>query len=177
MARDDDDFVEFATASSSRLLHAAYLLTGDRHQAEDAVQTVLARTYAAWSRVRRDDAFAYARAVLINYAKDRWRRPLREFSTDQVPETRVGEDFAEQVAQRQWLFAALGVLPPRERAVVVLRHYFDLPETEVARQLGIAVGTVKSMNARALGKVRVTTRQVSQLPRQRGHAIISEGRP
>ena len=56
MARSDDDFAEFARASYGGLKHAAYLLTGDRHTAEDAAQTALVRTYAAWSRVRRDDA-------------------------------------------------------------------------------------------------------------------------
>jgi DNA-directed RNA polymerase specialized sigma24 family protein len=74
MARGDEEFVEFAEASSAGLLHAAYLLTGNRHAAEDAALAALVRTYAAWPRVRRDDAFAYARRVLVNYVTDRWRR-------------------------------------------------------------------------------------------------------
>src|SRR5688500_17527732 len=78
MAAGDQQFVEFVNASSARLLHAAYLLTGDRHQAEDAVQTALAKTYAAWSRVRHDDAYAYTRKVLTNHVIDAWRRPIRE---------------------------------------------------------------------------------------------------
>ena len=77
LARGDEEFAEFARASYGGLAHAGYLLTGDRHAAEDAAQAALVRTYAAWSRVRRDDAFAYARRVLVNYLTDRWRRRLR----------------------------------------------------------------------------------------------------
>jgi DNA-directed RNA polymerase specialized sigma24 family protein len=82
----DEEFVEFAMASSAGLRHAAYLLTGDRHAAEEAVQAALVRAYAAWSRVRRDDAFACARRTLVNYVTDRWRRKLKEYPTDDLPE-------------------------------------------------------------------------------------------
>ena len=74
------EFTEFAQACSPRLLHAAYLLTGNRHTAEDAAQTALVRTYAAWARVRRADAFAYARQVLVNHVTDRWRMKGREYA-------------------------------------------------------------------------------------------------
>jgi RNA polymerase sigma-70 factor (sigma-E family) len=159
MAHGDDEFAEFVRAQSRRLTHAAFLLTGDRHLAEDAAQTALVRTYAAWSRVRRQDAYAYARSVLINHLTDRWRRPLREYSTEQVPERPVADDLAERVTRRRWLMQALAVLTPRERAVIVLRHYFDLPEAEVAYELDVNVGTVKSMNARALAKLRIHAEQ------------------
>ncbi|HKT05095.1 MAG TPA: SigE family RNA polymerase sigma factor [Rugosimonospora sp.] len=155
-ARTDSEFVEFARSSSTRLLHAAYLLTGDRHQAEDAAQTALVRTYAAWARVRRRDAYAYARAVLVNHVTDGWRRPLREQATGYLPDRPARTDLAEEVTGRRWLVERLAVLTPRERAVIVLRHYFDLPEVEVASELDITVGTVKSTNARALGKLRVS---------------------
>jgi RNA polymerase sigma-70 factor (sigma-E family) len=155
MARGDDDFVDFARASSARLTHAAYLITGDRHQAEDAAQTALTRTYAAWSRVRRDDAYAYARTVLLNHITDGWRRPLRERPTATLPEQPGPVDIAERVVQRRWLLQALSSLTPRERVVVVLRHYFDLPEADVARELDISVGTVKSTNFKALAKLRI----------------------
>ena len=85
MGRADDEFAEFAQASYGGLRHAAWLLTGDRHAAEDAAQTALVRTYAAWSRVRRDDAYAYARKVLVNHVTDRWRRKLREYPAGDVP--------------------------------------------------------------------------------------------
>ena len=155
LARGDEEFAEFARASYGRLAHAGYLLTGDRHAAEDAAQAALVRTYAAWSRVRRDDAFAYARRVLVNYLTDRWRRRLREYPTDDLPDQSGGPDLADEVATRHWLAGALATLTGRERAVVVMRYLFDLPEAAVARDLGITVGTVKSTSSRALAKLRV----------------------
>jgi RNA polymerase sigma-70 factor (sigma-E family) len=155
MAGADEEFAEFARASYQGLRHAAYLLTGDRHAAEDAVQTALVRTYAAWSRVRRDDAYAYTRKVLVNHVTDRWRRRLREYPTGDLPDYPGSPDLADQVALRQWVTGALAALTVRERAVVVLRYLFDLPEAAVARDLGITVGTVKSTSSRALAKLRV----------------------
>ncbi len=70
MARGDAEFAEFARAASRRLVHAAYLITGNYHQAEDAAQTALVRTYASWSRVRDNDAYGYARSVLVNHLID-----------------------------------------------------------------------------------------------------------
>ena len=160
MARADEEFAEFAQASYGGLRHAGYLLTGDRHAAEDAAQAALVRTYAAWSRVRRDDAFAYARRVLVNYLTDGWRRRLREYPAAELPEDPCGSpDPADEVALRQWLAGALGTLTVRERAVVVMRYLFDLPEATVARDLGITVGTVKSTSSRALAKLRVCADQ------------------
>ena len=156
MGRDDEEFAAFARASYGGLRHAGYLLTGDRHTAEDAAQAALVRTYAAWARVRRDDAFAYARRVLVNYLTDRWRRRLREYPTDNLPEPNAGPDPADEVALRHWLTGALAALTVRERAVVVMRYLFDLPEATVARDLGITVGTVKSTSSRALAKLRVS---------------------
>jgi len=155
LARGDEEFAEFAQASYGGLRHVGYLLTGDRHAAEDAAQTALVRTYAAWSRVRRDDAFTYARRVLVNYLTDRWRRRLREYPTDDLPEQPTGPDPADEVALRNWLTGALATLTVRERAVIVMRYLFDLPEAAVAGDLGITVGTVKSTSSRALAKLRV----------------------
>jgi RNA polymerase sigma-70 factor (sigma-E family) len=155
MARGDEEFVEFARASSARLQHAAYLLTGDRHDAEDAVQSALARTYAAWQRVRKNDAYAYTRTVLANLVIDQWRRPVREYATEHLPDQVAPSDVADDVARRRWLIAALGALSPRERAVIVMRHYLDVPEADVARELELSVGTVKSLNSRGLAKLRI----------------------
>jgi RNA polymerase sigma-70 factor (sigma-E family) len=161
MARGDEDFVEFARASSARLQHAAYLLTGDRHDAEDAVQSALAKTYAAWSRVRRNDAYAYARTVLANLVIDQWRRPMREYATEHLPEQEVPRDLADDVARRRWLISALDTLSPRERAVIVMRHYLDVAEADVARELDLSVGTVKSLNSRGLAKLRIPAQRES----------------
>jgi RNA polymerase sigma-70 factor (sigma-E family) len=157
--RGDEEFAEFVMASSGRLTHAAYLLTSDRHQAEDAVQTVLARTYVAWRRVRHQDAYGYARKVLVNHVIDKWRRPIRELPTEELPERRSADAPERAVVDQQWLAALLGELTGRERAVIVLRHYFDLPEAEVALELGVSVGTVKSTNSRALAKLRVAAQE------------------
>jgi RNA polymerase sigma-70 factor (sigma-E family) len=155
MSRADEDFAEFAQASYPGLRHAAYLLIGDRHAAEDAAQTALVRTYVAWSGVSRDNAYAYARKVLVNHVTDRWRRRLREYPTSEVPEGKGSPDPADEVALRQWISGALAALTIRERAVIVMRYLFDLPEAAVAKDLGITVGTVKSTSSRALAKLRV----------------------
>ena len=154
MARGDDEFVEFAQASSARLLHAAYLLTGNRHQAEDAAQSALVKTYAAWKRIQGDDAYGYARRVLANLVTDRWRRPLREYATDMLPERPVPRDMAEDVSRRRALIKALGELTAKERGVVVMRHYLDLSEADVAHELRLTLSAVKNLNARGLAKLR-----------------------
>ena len=161
MARGDAEFVEFVQAASGRLVHAAFLMTGNRHQAEDAAQTALVRTYASWSRVRDNDAYGYARSVMVNHLIDSWRRPIREYPSEDFPEPRRG-DVADEVVTRRWLLAILGTLSPRERAIVVLRYYFDLPETQVAHELDVSVGTVKSTSARALEKLRTTGRVLEE---------------
>jgi RNA polymerase sigma-70 factor (sigma-E family) len=158
----EQEFDEFAVAAWPRLRRSAYLLTGDHHLAEDLAQTALARTYASWQRVRRSDALAYARKILVNANIDRMRRrraaevggPAADarLATEAAPGA-TGEDLA---SDRDELVRLLAGLTERERRVVVLRHYFDLSEAEVARELGIAPGTVKSALSRALGKLRVT---------------------
>ena len=160
MTRGDEDFVAFAQASSVRLQRAAYLLTGDRHQAEEAAQATLVRVYAAWGRVRRKDPYAYARTVLTNLVTDQWRRPVREYATETMPDRQAPQDIADVVSKRRWLIGALQALSPRERAVIVLRHFFDASEAEVARELDLSAGTVKSLNSRALAKLRITAGSV-----------------
>jgi RNA polymerase sigma-70 factor (sigma-E family) len=163
MATGDVEFVEFVRASSARLQRAAYLLTGDRHQAEDDVQTVLVRVYTAWSRIRRQDPFAYARKVLANLVIDRWRRPIREDATEELPEQAMPGDVADGVAVQEWLMRTLAVLSPRERTIVVLRHFWDLAEADVAAELNVSVGTVKSTASRALAKMRVSAEDVERV--------------
>jgi RNA polymerase sigma-70 factor (sigma-E family) len=154
MARGDDEFVEFARVSQARLQHAAYLLTGDRHQAEDAAQTALVRTYAAWSRVRRDDAYSYARRVLANLVTDQWRRPMREYAAEVLPDSSTGRDLAEDVVRKRALFAALAELSAKERAVIVMRHYLDVSEADTARELRLTLSAVKNLNLRGMAKLR-----------------------
>lgn len=151
----DDGFDEFAVAAWPRLRRSAYLLTGDHHLAEDLAQTALVRTYSAWPRVRRTDAAAYARKVLVNLNIDRMRRRLNhEQPTEVVPEQAGAHH--DPLGDRDQVVRLLDGLTDRERRVVVLRHYYDLPEAAVADELGVAVGTVKSTLHRALAKLRVS---------------------
>jgi RNA polymerase sigma-70 factor (sigma-E family) len=160
MARGDEEFVEFAESSSARLQRAAYLLTGDRYQAEEIAQATLVRVYAAWVRVRRGDPYAYARTVLANLITDQWRRPMREYATEVLPEREAPGDVADDVTRRRWLINALGALSAKERSVIVLRHLLDASEADVARDLNMSLGTVKSLNSRGLAKLRKTKTEI-----------------
>jgi len=153
----DDDFDSFATAAWPRLRRSAYLLTGDDHLADDLAQTALERTYSHWSRVRRQDALAYARRTLVNLNVDRLRRRhgVVEVSDAVLATVPARDPDRVIVEDRDELVRLLAGLTDRERRVVVLRHYFDLSESQTAGELGIAPGTVKSTLARALTKLRV----------------------
>jgi RNA polymerase sigma-70 factor (sigma-E family) len=152
------EFVEFTRAHRDDLLRTAVLLcAGDRGLAEDLVQTTLTKLYLAWAKVRRADRpLAYARAVLTNVFVDETRRAhrRRELPVDDLP---VRADHHTPYADadlRAVVLAALRGLGPRQRAVVVLRHWHDLDVYDTARALGCSVGTVKSQNARALAHLR-----------------------
>lgn len=149
----DADYTEFVHASWPSLYRTAYLLLGDRAEAEDLVQTALAKTYASWGRVRDLDAApGYARTTLLNTAaswfrKKSWRN---ERPTETLPETGREDDPSDRPA----VIAALAHLPPRQRAVIVLRYYEDLSVAQTASALGITEGTVKSQTSDALTRLR-----------------------
>lgn len=155
MARgvDDEEFTELVHAVWPSLYRTAYLMLGEHQLAEDLVQTALAKTYASWHRVREPGAApAYARVVLANTAaswfrKRSWRN---EHPADELPE-RAGE---HDLSDRPAVVDALRTLPPRQRAVVVLRYYDDLSVRAVAQALGISEGTVKSQTSDALARLR-----------------------
>jgi RNA polymerase sigma-70 factor (sigma-E family) len=150
-----DEFVEFAEAASPRLRRTAFLLCGDWHTAEDLVQSALTKVFLAWRRIRRQDAaYAYATRTLINcYLADRrLKRPV-EVLTDLFPEVPTAGLAPET---RLVVLAALAELPPRARAVVVLRYWTDLSVDEVAAMLNCSPGNVTSQSSRALSKLRVT---------------------
>lgn len=158
--RADEEFAAFVREHSPRLQVIARGLCGDPHLAEDLTQQALERAYLRWGRVRRaDEPFAYVRRILVNVHHDRQRRrPWREQPTENAVEPAGGGVAATDrlVADREAVRRALAELTPRERAVVVLRYGDDLTEADTARELGIALGTVKSACARALGKLRAT---------------------
>ncbi|WP_328524576.1 SigE family RNA polymerase sigma factor [Kribbella sp. NBC_00359] len=159
MVSRGDDFDEFVRGSATRLLRTAVLLTGDRAAAEDLVQETYERIYVHWPRIRTGLPEAYARKTLANLAANRWRtrrrRPAEVALADD--HDRPTPDGSESYAVRHELLAALQTLPPRQRAVIVLRYYEDLTEIQTAEALGCAVGTVKSQTSRALDRLRLIT--------------------
>ena len=151
----DQQFETFVSDVGPYLLRVALLLSGDRVQAEDLVQTTFERTYRSWGRARRTDARAYARKVLVNLRIDVWRSTHWEVVTspDTLPQPTT-PNHADTVDDVNEVVHLLGELPLAQRRVVVLRHLLDLTESETARELGVSVGTVKSHNARALARLR-----------------------
>ncbi|WNO74476.1 MULTISPECIES: SigE family RNA polymerase sigma factor [unclassified Streptomyces] len=149
------DFRAFVVSRWPRMLRTARLLTGHHHDAEDLVQAALAKAYVKWERIQRtDDPDAYVWRIMINANVDRLRRTrAREWLTTRFPET-AAPDRTEGIAERSALVQALDRLPPRQRAVIVLRYLEDRTESEVARLLGTRIGTVRSHGARALRRLR-----------------------
>jgi RNA polymerase sigma-70 factor (sigma-E family) len=151
-----EDFRAYVTGRSPALLRTAYLLTGNRADAEDLLQTALAKTYLAWDRIREREALdGYVRRVMVNTQTSWWRRrKVDEYATDELPERGSDRDVAGDLVLHDALWTALSSLPRRQRAMVVLRYYEDLSEAETAAVLGVSVGTVKSTTSRALMKLR-----------------------
>jgi RNA polymerase sigma-70 factor (sigma-E family) len=155
MARphSDAEFTDFVHASWAPLYRTAYLMIGDRGLAEDLVQTALAKTYASWARVREvESAHAYARTTMVNTATSWFRR--RGWRNEQPTERLPATSYEDDPAMRPTVMQALAQLPPRQRAVVVLRFYDDLSVTATAQALGCAEGTVKSQTSDALAALR-----------------------
>lgn len=149
------DFSSFVAARWTSLVRTAYLLTGDFHEAEDLVQSTLAKVYPHWSRLRPETADAYVRRALVNNNRSRYRRRrVAHLLMPFVPDRPAAESERGDLAERDLLVSLLARLPERQRAVVVLRYWEDLPAEEVAELLGCSVGTVKSQASRALAKLR-----------------------
>jgi len=151
----DAEFSAFVEHAGAHLGRTAWLLCGDVHRAEELVQQALIRTYMAWPRARETDPLAYSRRVLANLRIDSWRKHRREVLTspDEMPDG-FARSGADQHADRDMLVRALRELSPQRRRVVVLRYLMDLPEEDVARDLRISVGTVKSTASRGLAQLR-----------------------
>jgi len=156
MNRESTDFDAFFRDRVPALLRTAYLLTGDRHLAEDLVQDALARTCRVWRRLADGgNPEAYARRVMYHLQISRWRRKrVVEVRCGEVPERAYQRDHALDVADRLALRAALMALAPRQRAVIILRYFEDQTEAQTAEILGCQIGTVKSSAFRALGRLR-----------------------
>jgi RNA polymerase sigma-70 factor (sigma-E family) len=153
---DEEDFRAFVASRSSALLSLAHVLTGNPRDAEDLVQTALAATALAWRRLRRkDNPEGYVRRTIVrSHLNVVRRKPWRERPTAELPERVDPEPVADAVDDRDAMWQLLATLPPRQRAVLVLRYYEDLPEADIADVLGCSRGTVKSQAAKALARLR-----------------------
>jgi len=151
----DDSFVRYVAARRTSLLRAAYLLTGDAAAAEDLVQTALTKVYLAWGRVDRDSPEPYVRRTMLHAFLDaRRRRSSQETARADLPDR--AEPLAFPIEDANALRHALAALPPRQRATVVLRHWYGLSVEETAAELECSTGTVKSQTARALAALRLS---------------------
>lgn len=147
------DFAAYVEAQLPALLRLGHALTGNRHDASDLVQEALERVGLRWAAIQRGGGqpHAYARRTIVNAWTSRWRRRRWETLVAEPPET-VGQ--THDRLENDELWAALRALPPRQRAVIVLRYYEDLSEKEIAVTLGVTPGTVKSQASRALATLR-----------------------
>lgn len=152
-SRRDAEFTAFVDAATQSLGRTAWLLTGDRDLAAELVQATLVKTYVAWARVRPDGALAYARRILVNLDVDTRRARHGTVAMAEPPDRPV-EPGDGRVDERERLGRLLAQLPARQRRVVVLRYLHDLSEQEVAAELGLPLGTVKSSSARGLAALR-----------------------
>jgi RNA polymerase sigma-70 factor (sigma-E family) len=160
----DADFAAYLAARQASLLRTAYLLTGNRHDAEDLVQTAFAKLYLSWDRVRSQGSMdGYVRRILVNEHNSLWRRAWkrREHSTGDETLQRLDRPYhdAPDEGTGSALWEVVQTLPRKARAVVVLRYYEELNEAETAAVLGISVGTVKSQTSRALAALRARAPQ------------------
>lgn len=156
MRGDDEAFTAFVAARSTALLRTAYLLTGDRGQAEDLVQTALAKTYLAWDRISDIEAVeAYVRRTMVTTNISWWRRRRsREVSVAEPPDQPAWGDEADLAVERESVWRLLEALPPKQRTALVLRYWAGLSEAEIAHEMSCAPGTVKTHAARGLATLR-----------------------
>ncbi|HVQ91656.1 MAG TPA: SigE family RNA polymerase sigma factor [Mycobacteriales bacterium] len=159
---DEAEFREFVTARLPILRKSAFLLCGDRYLADDLAATTILKLYRNWRQLQRSERpDAYLRRVLINTWLDELRRPWRrEQPTAELPEPAAHLD--PEQADRVTLLAMLAQLPPRRRAVIVLRYYEGHDIEETARILGVATGTVKAHTHHALAQLRVLFEEPAQ---------------
>jgi RNA polymerase sigma-70 factor (sigma-E family) len=160
--KDDQDFVGFVAARGASLTRFAYVLSGgDEHLAHDLVQDTLLKAYRRWARVRGADApDAYVRRMLVNeFLSWRRRASTRELTVAVVPDAPAVGPAPEDAVPQTDVWFQISRMPPRQRAVLVLRYYEDLPDQEIANLLNYRVGSVRTIARRAL----------EQLARRMGH--------
>jgi RNA polymerase sigma-70 factor (sigma-E family) len=172
MDRRRADFNRFVMDNTDGLVRTAYLIVWDLPEAEDLVQETLLKVAKRWPRVRRmERPLAYARRILVNLALDgagRRARSRLELTGEPSPDRADRSADPSAIDTHQELLAALAALPPRQRSVLVLRYFLDLPEAEVAAALECSLGTVKSTASRGLARLeqtlRTTTNDARSIP-------------
>ena len=152
------EFEAFVVARTGSLLRFGRLVASDPHAAEDLVQGALAAAFRARRRLDAGGVEAYVRRSIVNAQASRWRRLLRREDVMRDPPDRGVRDTADAVDDRLWAVAVLRSLPPRQRAVLVLRYVYDLDEAAIARELEVSTGTVKSQAAKAMATLRAGAR-------------------
>ena len=153
---DETAFREYVHDRETALLRTAFMLTGNKADAEDLVQAALAKTYLAWSKINDRAALDnYVRRAMVNTHISWWRRrKLEEYPTDELPDQAIA-DHAGDSDMAELVRRALDRLPQRMRTAVMLRYFEDMTEPEIATALGISLGTVKSTVSRAVAKLRI----------------------
>ena len=150
---DEREFDAFVVARSPALLRTAFLLVHDEGRAEDLLQTALTKAWFAWRRI--EDPEAYVRRVIVTTSASWWRRRWNaETPTADLPDRTPGTPTDSADTDRD-LWVAIGHLPRRQRAVVVLRYFEDLTEAQTAQVLGCSIGTIKSQTSKAFAKLRI----------------------
>ncbi|XVV17474.1 SigE family RNA polymerase sigma factor [Actinoplanes sp. CA-131856] len=148
----DDEFAEFATAHAERLRTTAFMLCRDWHLAQDLTQTALTKLYLSWRKaIQADNLLAYTQKILLRSYLDHRRR---RSSTESTPGVLAEPTYRENPELRVTMLDALGHLPERDRAIVILRYFEDYSVEQVADVLDVPVSVVKSQTRRSLSKLR-----------------------
>ena len=162
---DEQDFAELVRALSPRLHRMAYAVCGDSGLAEDAVQATLIAAYRSWPRVRAaGKPEAYVRKMVLNQLmswrrRKSWAMPARTTLIEPSHDSHEGD-----VVDHELVWSAVGLLPPRQRAVIVLRYYEGMSEAAIAETLGIRPGTVKSQASAAMAHLRLALADTESAP-------------
>jgi RNA polymerase sigma-70 factor (sigma-E family) len=162
----EHEFLEFVAGRGHAFFRTAYALTGNRHAAEDLVQSALAKTALRWSKVHTSPE-AYVRRAMYHECVSRWRRKrFAEMPMERVPETAPAPDHSDRTLVRMSLQNALRQLAPKQRAVLVLRFLEDLSEKDVGEIVGCSASTVGSQTSRALARLRELAPELRDLFQQ-----------
>jgi RNA polymerase sigma-70 factor (sigma-E family) len=155
--REEQEFAEYFAARRDAVRRTAYLMCGDWHRADDLAQTAFVALHRKWNKIRDREALdAYVRRTVVRAVIDESRRPWRrERFTDQLPDRPAATgEIGDAVATRHVLLDGLRKVPPRQRAVLVLRFLEGLDVAAAAKVLKCTEGTVKSQTARGLETLR-----------------------